>query len=324
MRILTSTLEVVDRLQFSPDGTRLYGAHTKYHYDEPHNRGIAVWDLNRHEQPPERLFADRYIGGYAINPNPSRLASNGGCLYVLMPKSQDDNLRNREYHYYDLTRHELQPFQANWINSFPFAVHASGEWFICASRVAGGLLQRWSQPVDGCPIIQWTKTLQTVRDIPHLAIAPDRLRVVTHQFNWSGGITHQLQIRDAATGEVRRIEPVPGRTVVQLLFSPDGTWFVMGAGPSFYVWDGELNQKPRKVIGQREHINHMAFHPSGRYLVTTNNDHSVKHYDTGGWKLATTYKWNIGKVLCIAFSPDGALAAAGSDTGQVVLWDVDV
>src|SRR5207253_1850182 len=32
----------------------------------------------------------------------------------------------------------------------------------------------------------------------------------------------------------------------------------------------------------------------------------------------------VRKMRSIAFSPDGALAAAGSDTGKVVVWDVDL
>jgi WD40 repeat protein len=68
----------------------------------------------------------------------------------------------------------------------------------------------------------------------------------------------------------------------------------------------------------------LAFHPSGRYLAVTSNDETVKLYDTATWQIARTFTWKIGRMRSIAFSPDGALAAAGSDSGKVVVWDVDV
>jgi WD40 repeat protein len=68
----------------------------------------------------------------------------------------------------------------------------------------------------------------------------------------------------------------------------------------------------------------IAFHPSGRYLAATSNDATVKLYDTTTWQVAKTYTWDIGRMRSIAFSPDGTLAAAGSDTGKVVVWDVDL
>jgi WD40 repeat protein len=113
--------------------------------------------------------------------------------------------------------------------------------------------------------------------------------------------------------------------VDQLLFSPDGTWLVVRGGPSLLVWGArDLGRKPRKVRGAgRGHFTGLAFHPGGRYLAATSNDRTVRLYDAATWQVAHTYSWDVGRMRSVAFSPDGDLAAAGSDTGQVVVWDID-
>lgn len=50
----------------------------------------------------------------------------------------------------------------------------------------------------------------------------------------------------------------------------------------------------------------------------------MKLYDTETWELAKIFTWDTGRMRSIAFSPDGMLAAAGSDSGKVVVWDVDL
>lgn len=84
--------------------------------------------------------------------------------------------------------------------------------------------------------------------------------------------------------------------------------------------------KPLVVIRNtsRKDFTGMAFHPSGKYLAATSNDETVKLYDTTIWEVSRTFTWKIGRMRSIAFSPDGTLAAAGSDKGQIVVWDVDL
>lgn len=72
-----------------------------------------------------------------------------------------------------------------------------------------------------------------------------------------------------------------------------------------------------------KYLTDVAFHPSGRWLVATCNDDTVRYYDTISWQLSKTYNFRIGRIRSIAFSHDGTLAAAGSDTGKIVVWDVD-
>lgn len=91
-----------------------------------------------------------------------------------------------------------------------------------------------------------------------------------------------------------------------------------------HLLDGPPTAEPTIRNHSGRHFTGVAFHPSGRWLAATSNDATVKLYDTETWRVATTYTWNVGRLRSVAFSPDGQLAAVGSDTGKVVVWDVDL
>jgi WD40 repeat protein len=74
----------------------------------------------------------------------------------------------------------------------------------------------------------------------------------------------------------------------------------------------------------KKHFTAAAFHPSGNHLLVTSNDATVKLYDVRSWAVARTFTWDIGRMRSVTFSADGTLAAAGGDSGKVVVWDVDV
>src|SRR5262249_38709880 len=107
--------------------------------------------------------------------------------------------------------------------------------------------------------------------------------------------------------------------------SPSGDRVAAISQSRLYV--SKATEAPAKPVVRNSsgcHFTGIAFHPSGKYLAATSNDKTVQLYDTETWQVAKTYTWNIGRMCAIAFSPDGTLAAAGSRTGKVVVWDVDV
>lgn len=131
----------------------------------------------------------------------------------------------------------------------------------------------------------------------------------------------------AATGdEVRRSEPLIG-DVRSWAISPDGLLAACRLTVAIHLYPiQEHFTKPSASLRNtgRMEFTAVAFHPSGRYLAATSNDATVKFYETTNWKLVRTFTWDVGRMRSITFSPDGTLAAAGSDSGKVVVWDVDL
>jgi WD40 repeat protein len=136
----------------------------------------------------------------------------------------------------------------------------------------------------------------------------------------------KLDFIDPVNGGERSVTAIDLSPTTRLSISADGLLIAYGSDNRIAI----VSQHPTEPILQsvqsdtKKHFTSVAFHPSGRFLAATSNDTTVKLYDTETWTVAKTFTWNVGRLRSVAFSPDGLLAAAGSDTGKVVVWDVDV
>ncbi|MBP3956095.1 hypothetical protein J8F10_12460 [Gemmata sp. G18] len=327
MRFLTSRMRVVDQVAFARDGRRLFAAGTNVpdlRY-EPNNRGIDVWDLAGGPAPVSQLLADQLIAGFAVNPA-------GRWLYVGTGYDYPDE-HTSAYFAIDLTNGAVTRLGWSGGNSFVLDTHPSGEWFVghvYRTDWRTRRLVRWRQLPADAPTEDWEIAPSASRfSTSQIACAPTEELIVTHDIESGIAVrdqVYELVTRDPGTGQVRGKIPIPGRTVNQLLFSPDGASLVVRGGPSLLVWDArDLARKPQKIRGAgRGHFTGVAFDPTGRYLAAASNDQSVNVYETATWGLARSFAWDIGRMRSVAFSPDGLLMAAGSDVGQIVLWDIDL
>jgi WD40 repeat protein len=133
------------------------------------------------------------------------------------------------------------------------------------------------------------------------------------------GDTPTLSVRDAKTLEVADettfTAPAEGLAAC-------GEQLVVRGKNSFRVWSAaDLSAEPVEVKTGRVALTAVAADVSGRCLFTASGN-KVTRWDVSNWTPADTYDWQIGRITCLAVSPDGLTAAAGSGTGKVVVWDV--
>jgi WD40 repeat protein len=133
-----------------------------------------------------------------------------------------------------------------------------------------------------------------------------------------------LVIRDTATGEVKETVRYTSHHYRGCAASPDGTRFAVMGYDKLYLWDTATWGDPTRVPGLNRWVRAMAFHPTRPILLAVQNLQTLAKYldaDTG--RPIRKFQWKLGVLHSVAFSPDGALAAAGSAGGKIVVWDVD-
>jgi WD40 repeat protein len=214
-----------------------------------------------------------------------------------------------------------------------WALAPKGEAFV---GYLAGKIRRVARKPDDLSRVEWQAELTRTTVRSRHPLYPVAIRVCSresfacvdaaHDRYWRGWTPARLTLRAMRDGSVLGSGKLPPGTLPVVAVSPDGRSFVTCRENVLSLWDaGDLKAKPRAIKSDtRSRLTGVAFHPSGKFLAVASNDRTVKLYDTATWKPVKTLTWDIGRLRSVCFSPDGTLAAAGSDTGKVVVWDVDV
>lgn len=108
-------------------------------------------------------------------------------------------------------------------------------------------------------------------------------------------------------------------------FTPDESRVCVAFGHRAVVWRLDDPQEPPvKLRGHKQQVRTVGFLPGGGTVLTAAMDGTVRLWDADTGTEQRSFDWGIGKVRVAVVSPDGTMCAAGSDDGQLVVWDVDV
>ena len=307
MIVLTQKADLVDQISFAPTGSLLAVGHNW--------RYITLWNLRTQQTVgvidrdggygrPEFRFHPTQPGIYHLDP----YGDAGEVIWI-------DPFGNDAEHLAEGTgwpENVLLTHDANRL-----LVHDRGYSRFRLFDLTNGIAK---QPVWSVPV--YSEAARGIRVRIEFLPGEDRFFVTENH----GNTRTRVSVRSLKTGELVATARFPQRETLGLAISPDGERAVVVSEMSLFVYDpAKLKSAPLKVKNDnRKHFTAVAFHPSGRYLAATSNDATVKLFDTTTWTVAKTYTWDVGRMRSVAFSPDGTLVAAGSDTGKVVVWDVDL
>jgi WD40 repeat protein len=297
MILLEGRKQDVDALVFSPDGKLLAVGGSASH--------VQLWDL-------ETRTARRVLGPKGEHRAVAFLPGGG-----IMTATSENAIRFEALTPSGLPRREVTPG----------GTYPGGSTYIHAVLApAGDSLvvcgQRLYTPLLTCFDLEdmtnrWTRTGRDVGEQPfRLCPCPDgRLAVAT---------SHRTYLIDPGTGS--KVEEMGGHMdfVPAVTVSRDGTLLACAAGMdlALYRLDTAARTASTRVPGRKQFTD-VAFHPTGRWLLASSNDQTVRVYDLS-LKEVTTFDWEVGPVRRVAFSPDGMQAAAAGKTGKVALWDFDL
>ena len=306
MRVLQADSGEVLGLTFSPDGRALAAAVA--------GQGVYLWDLDSTD-PPRQLdtTANHKTRTLYFTPDSRAVGWVGGAGWKVFDRVRKRAAQLRLDAGGNLTWMTQTPDGSRVVSEHSFPESSLIAW---KSVGEGGWEQEWSVSMADVGFHS-TTVCPTGRRVATLA------RAASSRVRWE--TPFRLQLRSAISGRVEATHPYPHNYAARLAFAPDGRQLVGVHDMTLMVWPVPDLGEPRLVRnGSRQHFTAAAYHPSGRYLFAASNDTTTHIFDTESWDRLARFTWKLGRLRAVAVSPDGALAAAGGDHGEVVVWDVDL
>ena len=300
MLVLRTAVRKVERLAYSPDGTRLAinGDGWTQVFDIATGRDLRAIDGTGMAAMAFSADGESLTLGALYRPVTAVHVSTGDC------RTANDDA--------SLGQVRLLPGGEAWISVGLYEV------------------SRWRLGADGRQLNRncshtWGHVLHT-EGLPRPCVTslgrPLRVALIAA----TDRIAHHLYLLDGDTGELLSLHRCGYSSVEHFTGSPCGSYLVGVLQATLIVWDtAALHLPPQRWANDsRKLFTGVAFHPHGRHLLTASNDKSVKLWDLTCGQVVRSYDWSAGRMRSVAVAPDGLTAAAGSDENLVVVFDLDL
>jgi WD40 repeat protein len=307
MRVLKTVAGEVLDVAFSPDCRAIAAA--------VEGAGVFLWNLDSPTIAPVRLEVE---GGYR----------SGGLGFSADGRQLAwQTLEGRRTYDRDSRTATATAYPMPTPHGVYHCSDASGTRAVSNHTFPDHCLIGWKRIEDEW-VQQWkvsTRELSVL--MPTLAPAGDRFAVFTRAAPggrwWEQPM--RLEVRDATTSAQMTTGSYPYTYAAALRFHPAGEQIAGINNMTLLVWALPTGGDPRlaRNADSRQHFTSLAYHPNGRHLFVTSNDTTVHVFDAQTLDRVNRYTWQLEKLSAVAVSADGTLAAAGSASGDVVVWDLD-
>jgi WD40 repeat protein len=109
-------------------------------------------------------------------------------------------------------------------------------------------------------------------------------------------------------------------------WSANSRYLATASGTEVIVWDfggkGPEGSAPLELSGHTDRISHLAFHPSGPWLLSAGRDWRLTLWSPGKEKQAVDAHLAGGEITAIRWSPDGARVAVGDAKGRLTIYEM--